>query len=73
MRAISAIPNAKIVGLIVAIDRREKLGDGKSALQQVEAKHGIETHSIASIEDILKFAPEEHREGIEKYRLEWGV
>jgi len=73
MRIMSAIPNAEIAGLIVAIDRREKLGDGKSALQQVKEKYGIETHSIASIEDILKFAPEEHRESIEKYRLEWGV
>ncbi|MCL1967505.1 MAG: orotate phosphoribosyltransferase [Fibromonadales bacterium] len=73
MRIMSAIPNAEIAGLIVAIDRREKLGDGKSALQQVKEKYGIETHSIASIEDILKFAPAEHRESIEKYRLEWGV
>jgi orotate phosphoribosyltransferase len=73
MRIMSAVPNVEIVGLIVAIDRREKLGDGKSALQQVKEKYGIETQSIASIEDILKFAPAEHRESIEKYRLEWGV
>jgi orotate phosphoribosyltransferase len=63
MRIMSSIPNAEIVGLIVAIDRKEKLGDGS----------GIETHSIAAIEDILKFAPEEHKESIEKYRLEWGA
>lgn len=73
MRIMSAAPNAEIAGLIVAIDRKEKLVDGKSALQQVKEKYGIETHSIAAIEDILKFAPEEHKESIEKYRLEWGV
>jgi orotate phosphoribosyltransferase len=73
MQIMSSIPNAEIAGLIVAIDRREKLGDGKSALQQVKEKYKIETHSIATIEDILKFAPEEHRVSIEKYRLEWGV
>jgi len=63
MRIMSAIPNAEIVGLIVAIDRKEKLG----------GSNGIETHSIATIEDILKFAPEEYKESIEKYRLKWGV
>jgi orotate phosphoribosyltransferase len=73
MRIVSAIPNAEIAGLIVAIDRKEKLGDGKSTLQQVREKYGIETYSIAAIEDILKFAPEEYKENIEKYRLEWGV
>jgi len=62
MQIMSAIPNAEIVGLIVAIDRKEKLGDG----------HGIETHAIATIDDILKFAPTEHKESIEKYRAEWG-
>ncbi|MCL2282186.1 MAG: orotate phosphoribosyltransferase [Fibromonadales bacterium] len=73
MRTISAIPNAKVTGLIVAIDRKEKLGDGKSALQQVMEKYCIEAHAIASIEDILKFAPEEYKAEIEKYRSEWGV
>jgi len=63
MQIMSAIPNAEIVGLIVAIDRKEKLGNSNR----------IEIHSIATIEDILKFAPEEYKESIEKYRLEWGV
>jgi orotate phosphoribosyltransferase len=73
MKIISAIPNAKIVGLIVAIDRKEKLGDGKSALQQVSEKYSIETHAIATIDDILKFAPQEHKKSIEQYREQWGV
>jgi orotate phosphoribosyltransferase len=73
MRIISAIPNANVIGLIVAIDRKEKLDGGKSALQQVSEKYGMETYSIAAIEDILKFAPEEYKESIEKYRKEWGV
>jgi len=73
MKIINLIPNAKVIGLIVAIDRREKLGDDKSALQQVREKYGIEAYSIASIDDILKFAPEEYKEKIENYRKEWGV
>ncbi len=73
MRIMSIIPNAKVVGLIVAMDRKEKLGDGKSALQQVKEKYNIEAYSIASIDNVLKFAPEEYKESIERYRLEWGV
>ena len=73
MQIMSAIPNAKVVGLIVSMDRKEKLGDGKSALQQVREKYGIEAHSIATIDDILKFAPEEYKESIKAYREKWGV
>jgi orotate phosphoribosyltransferase len=72
MQTMSIIPNAKVIGLIVAIDRKEKLKDGKSALQQVKEKYGIEAYSIASIDDILKFAPEEFKAKIENYRKEWG-
>jgi len=73
MRIMSIIPNAKVIGLIVAIDRKEKLGDGKSALQQIREKYNIEAYSIASIDDILKFAPEEYKESIEQYREKWGI
>ncbi|MCL2102145.1 MAG: orotate phosphoribosyltransferase [Fibromonadales bacterium] len=73
MKIMQNIPNAKVVGLIVAMDRKEKLSDGKSALQQVKEKYGIETHSIASIEDILTLALKEYKESIEKYRSEWGA
>jgi orotate phosphoribosyltransferase len=73
MQIMSAVPNAKVVGLIVAIDRKEKLNDGKSALQQVKERYGIEAYSIATIDDILKFAPKEHKSSIEQYRSQWGV
>jgi len=73
MSIMNQIPNAKVIGLIVAMDRKEKLGDGKSALQQVKEKYGIEAYSIASIDDILKFASEEYKEKIGNYRKEWGV
>ena len=73
MNMMSLMPNAKVIGLIVAIDRKEKLGDGKSALQQVKEKYGIEAYAIASIDDILMFAPKEYKENIENYRREWGV
>jgi len=73
MNIMNIIPNAKVIGLIVAMDRKEKLGDNKSALQQVREKYGIDAYAIATIDDILKFAPEEYKESIENYRKEWGV
>jgi len=73
MSIMNQIQNAKVIGLIVAMDRKEKLGDGKSALQQIREKYGIEAYSIASIDDILKFASDEYKEKIENYRKEWGV
>jgi len=73
MRIMHEIPNVTVTGLIVAMDRKEKLGDGKSALQQVKEKYHIEVYAITSIDDVLTFAPEEYKESIEKYRSEWGV
>jgi orotate phosphoribosyltransferase len=63
MKILGSIPNAKVIGLIVAIDRKE----------QTNKKYELETHSIATIDDILKFAPEEYKPEIEKYRKEWGI
>jgi orotate phosphoribosyltransferase len=73
MNIMNLIPNAKVIGLIVAMDRKEKLDGDKSALQQIKERYGIEAYAIASIDDILKFAPEEYKESIENYRKEWGV
>jgi orotate phosphoribosyltransferase len=73
MQIMSGFPNAEILGLIVAIDRKEKLEDGKSALRQIREEYGIETYSIATIDDILKSAPEEYRESIKEYREKWGA
>ena len=73
MQIMGTIKNAKPIGLIVAIDRKEKLGDGKSALQQVSEKYGIEAHSIATIDNILEFAPQEYKESIENYSRKWRI
>jgi orotate phosphoribosyltransferase len=74
MQLLSGIPNAKAVGLIVAMDRKEKLDDGgKSALQTVAEKYGIAAHAIATIDDVLAFAPEEFKEPIAEYRRQYGA
>lgn len=81
---LSKYSNAKIVGLLVSVDRKEKLDGKKSALQTVQDEYGIESHAIIDIEDIISFlqnednrkaigATEETLENIRAYRREWGV
>ena len=84
MQTMTAFPHAKIKGLLISVDRRERLENGKSALATVEETYGIEAHSIISIDDIIAFleseenrqkigAPENILEKVRAYRQEWGA
>ena len=84
MQALSQIENANVVGLLISVDRRERLESGKSALQDVQDHYGLEARSIVSIDDIIKFleaeenrkainAPEGILERVYAYREQWGV
>ena len=84
MQALSQIENANVVGLLISVDRRERLENGKSALQDVQDPYGLEARSIVSIDDIIKFleteenrkainAPEGILERVYAYREQWGV
>lgn len=84
MQILSKIPSAELKGLLISVDRRERLENGKSALQTVKEMYGIEAHSIVSIDDIISFLKnEENRkkinlpegifEKITAYRNEWGI
>ena len=84
MQALSQIENANVVGLLISVDRRERLENGKSALQDVQDHYGLEARSIVSIDDIIKFleaeenrkainAPEGILERVYAYREQWGV
>jgi orotate phosphoribosyltransferase len=83
MQALSNIENAEVIGLLISVDRRERLENGKSALQTVQEEYGIEAHSIININDIITFlekeenriainAPEGILERVYQYRKEWG-
>jgi orotate phosphoribosyltransferase len=66
-------PNAKLEGIIVSIDRMEKMDSGLSALQEAQHEHGLNTLAIANIEDIIAFVsvPENrNRYGIGESLLE---
>lgn len=84
MQAFQHYPNAKVVGLLVSVDRRERLDNGKSALQQVQDAYGIEARAIISIDDIIAFlqsadnrsaigAPTDLLERVDAYRRQWGA
>ena len=84
MQALSQMENANVVGLLISVDRRERLENGKSALQDVQDHYGLEARSIVSIDDIIKFleveenrkainAPEGILEKVYAYREQWGV
>jgi orotate phosphoribosyltransferase len=48
-------PNAKPVGLLVSVDRKEKLDSGRSAMEEIRREFGIETAAIADIDDIIAY------------------
>jgi orotate phosphoribosyltransferase len=84
METLKCIPNVNVVGLLISVDRRERLENGLSAMQIVSEKYNIETHSIININDIIEFltkeenrkkinAPENILERVYNYRNEWGV
>ena len=84
MQTMKNFPNAKIKGLLISVDRRERLENGKSALETVQETYGIEAHSIINIDDIISFlenednrkkigAPEDILDRVRAYRKEWGV
>ena len=84
MQALSQIENANVIGLLISVDRKEKLENGKSALQTVQDEYGIEAHSIVNINDIIAFleseenrkainAPEGILDRVYAYREKWGA
>lgn len=84
MQALKSIENANVVGLLISVDRKEKLENGKSALQTVQDEYGIEAYSIININDIIAFlekeenrkainAPEGILDKVYAYREKWGA
>ena len=76
--AIIKAEQATTAGVIIALDRQEK-GQGElSAIQEVEAEHGIPVVSIIGLNDLLTFLQTnaefaEHLPAVEAYRAQYGV
>lgn len=74
IRAAQATP----AGVIIALDRQER-GQGKlSAIQEVQAEHGIPVLNIISLNDLLSYLKDnaelsEFLPAVQAYREEFGV
>ncbi|MFC3851810.1 orotate phosphoribosyltransferase [Salinispirillum marinum] len=78
MDIIAAYPEARLSGVLVALDRQERGKGARSAIQEIEADYGVPVVSIVSLNDLLIFLrdqPEhaEHLPAVEAYRAEYGV
>lgn len=84
LQILKGIQNAKVVGLLVSVDRREKLENGKSALAEVQDEYGLKTASIINIDDIVAYLENPANltalgqdnsllERVHAYRHQWGA
>lgn len=55
LELLKSYPNAKVKGLLVAVDRQERMESGLSALQEVQQQFGVQVESICCVEDIIHF------------------
>jgi orotate phosphoribosyltransferase len=70
--------NATPAGVIIALDRQEKGQGDLSAIQEVEAEHGIPVVSIICLNDLLAYLESsddfaEHIPAVEAYRQQYGI
>lgn len=75
---ILAVHGATAAGVIVGLDRRERGREARSAVEEVEAEHGIPVISIIEIDHIMRYldADPEQRDvlkAIVSYREQFGV
>ncbi len=72
----------KVVGILVAVDRQEKMGDArnieeKSASQNIEQNHGIKVYSIGTMQDIYQHLEKELSPEVKEawlgYKRKYGV
>lgn len=53
---------AALVGVLVALDRRERMDDGVSAVQQMERRLGVPVRALVTLEDVIQFLDRSGRE-----------
>lgn len=69
---------ARPAGVVISLDRQEKGRGDRSAIQEIEAAHGIRVISIATLSDLLDYIGgsrelKSHADAVEKYRREYGI
>jgi orotate phosphoribosyltransferase len=46
---------AQLIGVLVAMDRRERIEGGVTALERVQSTLGVPARAIVSLEDVIQF------------------
>ena len=74
LRGVGAQP----VAVIVALDRRETVDDGGSALSRLAQDEGLATASVVTLDDLLQFVGDDTRlaaylPAMQEYRRRYGV
>jgi orotate phosphoribosyltransferase len=69
---------ARAAGVVISLDRQEQGRGDKSAIQEIEATHGIPVISIVNLSDLLEYIGSSdelktHAGSVERYRREYGV
>lgn len=69
---------AEPVAALVALDRGERLEDGRSAVQRAREELGLAVHALVTAEDVIARAEQagiapEHLEAMRAYRERWCV
>ena len=68
---------ATLAGIVIALDRKERGQDTRSAVEQIKEDLGVPVFSLVDIDDIIEFLRNkgEHQilEKMRAYRNEYGV
>ncbi|MDO4440780.1 MAG: orotate phosphoribosyltransferase [Moraxella sp.] len=68
---------ASLAGIVIALDRKEKGQDARSAVQQIKEDFGVPVHALVDIDDIIAFlaakGETEHLAKMQAYREQYGV
>jgi orotate phosphoribosyltransferase len=75
---IIAAAGAKPAGVVIALDRQERGQGERSAIQEVEADHGVPVTAIVRLAELIEFVGQrgdatEDLQNIKAYREQYGV
>ena len=57
IRRLKAASSARISGLVIALDRKERNADGEDAVAALQTAAGVPVRSIITIQDVLEYLP----------------
>ena len=76
LEKLSVLGNHKVVGMVIAVDRQEKMGDSVkveelSAIESIEKNFGIKTFPILNMQEIFSLVKDELKPEIKKSWIEY--